>query len=434
MGQRSLARSTRNFLWSFTWIFLYILVPLVLSSNDEDLRQRAIDLMTRFPLIDGHNDLPLQLRKIYQNKLQTIDLASLDSTRTNINKLKEGHVGAQFWSAYVLCNAQDKDAVRLTLEQIDVVKRMCKDYKELELVTSAQGINDTTKVACLIGIEGGHSIDSSLGALRMFYDLGVRYMTLTHSCNTPWAKTSSVGIHKYYQDSKPLSSFGIEVVKEMNRMGMIIDLSHTSFETSKAVLKISEAPVIFSHSAAYALCQKLRNVPDDILQSIKKNRGLVMVNFHTESIACGPFANISTVADHFDYIRSVAGAETLGIGGDYEGVSSFPTGLEDVSKYPSVIEELLRRGWNPQELEGVLRGNFLRVFREVEKVRDLKKSERPSEVEIPENEVDYSCRLNLRTFVPKYKKEAGPKPDGGSGTKLTSTLVIWTTVCVFILW
>ncbi|XP_053305547.1 dipeptidase 2-like isoform X2 [Spea bombifrons] len=393
-----------------TWIFC--ILPFISSFNDGHIKEQAVNLMKKFPLIDGHNDLALQLRKMYNNRLSKINLRTLNSTRTNLEKLKAGRVGAQFWSAYVLCNAQDKDAVRLTLEQIDVIKRMCKEYEELELVTSSSGISDSTKIACLIGLEGGHSIDSSLGTLRMFYDLGVRYMTLTHTCNTPWAETSATGIHSFYQRGTSLTEFGKEVIKEMNRIGMIIDLSHTSFNTSRAVLEITKAPVIFSHSAAFALCPRTRNVPDDILLSIRKNQGLVMVNFYTELIACGKSANISTVADHFDQIKMIAGAEYIGIGGDYDGVNGFPIGLEDASKYPSLIEELLRRGWSEEELGGVLRNNFLRVFSQVERVRDEQMSLKPNEEEVPADEVNYACRLDLRalarnTFLNSNAQESG---------------------------
>nr|XP_014428040.1 dipeptidase 2 isoform X2 [Pelodiscus sinensis] len=365
----------------FLWLLLLIADGLVFGT-DKPERERAVKLMKQAPLIDGHNDLPLRLRILYKNRLSKINLKTLNTTVTNIQKLQNGHVGAQFWSVYVLCNAQNKDAVRLTLEQIDVVKRMCQRYQEFEFVTTSQGIADSKKIACLIGIEGGHSIDSSLATLRIYYDLGVRYMSLTHTCNTPWAESSSKGVHNFYPYVTGLSSFGKEVVMEMNRLGMMIDLSHTSDSTAKMVLNISRAPVIFSHSSSFSVCNHSRNVPDDILQTLV--------------VACGrEIVNISTVADHFDHIKKVAGSKSIGIGGDYDGVDQFPEGLEDVSKYPGLIEELLRRGWTEEELKGVLRENLIRVFKEVENVRNIM-NESENENEIPQEEVQNSCRLDLR--------------------------------------
>ncbi|XP_031602470.1 dipeptidase 2 [Oreochromis aureus] len=386
------------------------------------------ELMSTYPLIDGHNDLALQLRIRHNNSLSQVDLHNLSKVSTDISRFKAGHVQTQMFAVYVLCGAQQKDAVRLTLEQIDVVRRMCTEYQEFELVTSVQELKDSKdngKIACLISIEGGHSIDSSLPALRMFYQLGVRSMGLTHSCNTPWAESSSNFYPVYKRENNSLTSFGKVVVEEMNRLGMIVDLSHTSWNTSSAVLSHSKAPVIFSHSSSYSICNHSRNVPDNLLLELKKNQGLIMVNLHNTFVSCRDEANISHVADHFDYIRKLIGAESIGIGGDYEGATSFPHGLEDVSKYPALIQELLRRNWTENELAGVLRNNFLRVFEQVERVRDQLSSKLPSEVQIPFEEAHNPCRLILKRPDPR-----SPSSDQSSGAEggLPALLILATVL------
>ncbi|KAJ3594174.1 hypothetical protein NHX12_006505, partial [Muraenolepis orangiensis] len=365
---------------------------------------RALDLMSRYPLIDGHNDLAIQLRLLSNNRLSQLDLYNLSSATADITRLQAGHVQTQVFAAYVLCGAQEKDAVRLTLEQIDVIRRMCTEYKELELVTSAEGLREAAgrrTVACLLSVEGGHSIDSSLPALRMFYQLGVRSMALTHNCNTPWAASSSTLYHFHQRENNSLTIFGQAVVREMNRLGMIVDLSHSSWETAKAAISISKAPVIFSHSSAYAVCNHTRNVPDWLLRELRKNGGVIMVNLYSGFVACRGQATVSRVADHFDHIRETIGAQSIGIGGDYGGVLGFPLGLEDVSKYPVLIQELLRRKWPEQEVAGVLRNNFLRVFDEVERVREELSGSQPSEEQMSlSEELNHPCRLVLGSSLP----------------------------------
>ncbi|XP_020488148.1 dipeptidase 1 [Labrus bergylta] len=370
----------------------------VVNSAEDLYMTRALKLMSETPLIDGHNDLPWQLRKQFNNELNKVDLHTLNSTHTNIKKIKDGRLGAQFWSAYVPCETQYKDAVRQTLEQIDVVHRMCQKYPDdFMFATSSDDINNAfkmNKTASLIGVEGGHSIDSSLGTLRTMYHLGVRYLTLTHSCNTPWADNWLVDSGSEPSEHNGLSPFGKQLVVEMNRLGMLIDLAHVTVAGMNQVLDMSKAPVIFSHSSAYTICPHKRNVPDDVLRRVKEKRGIVMVNFYNDYVTCSKIAKISDVADHFDHIKKVGGADIVGFGGDYDGVTRLPEGLEDVSKVPNVVAELLRRNWTDVEVKAALGNNLLRVLSEAEKVRDDLKDTEPDDVPIPYDEVKNTCRTS----------------------------------------
>ncbi|XP_074261328.1 dipeptidase 1 isoform X2 [Saimiri boliviensis] len=378
-------------MWTGWWLW-----PLVTVCTADFFRDEAERIMRDTPVIDGHNDLPWKLLDMFNNRLQDerANLSTLAGTHTNIPKLRAGFVGGQFWSVYTPCDTQNKDTVRRTLEQIDVVQRMCQMYPDTFLcVTSSEGIQNAFregKVASLIGVEGGHSIDSSLGVLRALYQLGMRYLTLTHSCNTPWADNWLVDTGDSDAYSQGLSPFGQRVVKELNRLGVMIDLAHVSVATMKDTLRLSRAPVIFSHSSAYSLCTSRRNVPDDVLQLVKERESLVMVNFYNNYVSCTNKATLFQVADHLDHIKKVAGAGAVGFGGDFDGVPRLPEGLEDVSKYPDLIAELLRRNWTEAEVRGALAGNLLRVFKAVEEVRDL--TQAPEEEPIPWDELEGSCR------------------------------------------
>uniref|UniRef100_A0A8D0V7Q8 Dipeptidase 1 n=1 Tax=Sus scrofa TaxID=9823 RepID=A0A8D0V7Q8_PIG len=404
------------------------------------LQKRARALMRDFPLVDGHNHLPSLLKQFYKNKLQGVNLRNLSLGQTSLDKLRDGLVGAQFWSAYAPCQTQDQDAVRLTLEQIDLIHRMCASYSELELVTSAKGLSSTQKLACLIGVEGGHSLDSSLSVLRSFYLLGTVLPWLSYR-----AESSTKFQHHFYTNISGLTSFGEKVIGEMNRLGMMVDLSYGSDILVRQALKVSRAPVIFSHSAARAVCDNMLNVPDDILQLLKKNGGIVMVSLSMGVLQCNLFANVSTVADHFDHIRAVIGSEHIGISGNYDGSGRFPQGLEDVSTYPVLVEELLKHGWREEELQGVLRGNLLRVFRQVEQVREENSGQSPVEDEFPNRQVGKSCHSHLLT-QPQHKHlathQAGnkwptsqaPQRPSKASPNLILGLVAAATFSILILW
>jgi membrane dipeptidase len=350
------------------------------SAQDADLLARARALLRTSPLIDGHNDFPMALQ---ENNAQR-DLDKLDILRpqpkihTDIPRLRQGGVGGQFWSVYVPATLQGGAAVTATLEQIDIVYRMVRKYPTtFELATTAADVErifEARRIASLIGMEGGHSIDNSLATLRMFFALGARYMTLTHSANIAWADSGT---------DKPklggLSAFGEEVVREMNRLGMLVDLSHTSADTMEDAIRVSEAPVIFSHSDARALNDHGRNVPDAVLRLLPKNGGIVMVTFVPGFLRADSKATLADAADHMDHVRKVAGPDYVGIGGDFDGITTVPAGLEDVSKYPALVAELLRRGWPEADVRKALGLNVLRVMRRAEAVAArLQKERQPS--------------------------------------------------------
>jgi membrane dipeptidase len=406
-------------------VFALVLVAAVsvtaahsLTSSDDALLERARALHRQVPLIDGHNDFPWALReKSAGRDLGILDLrVSQPSIMTDIPRLRAGGVGGQFWSVYVPASYQGRKAVTATLEQIDVVHRMVDRYPEaFGLALTAADVERAFKggrIASLIGMEGGHSIDSSIATLRMMYALGARYMTLTHSRNTPWAD-SATDTPAY----GGLARFGEAIVHEMNRLGMLVDLSHVSADTMADAIRVSKAPVIFSHSSARALCNHPRNVPDDILRELSKNGGVVMVNFYPGFIAPDaaipalemsarqrelekahpnddvaveaamkewqkahplPPATLSMVADHIEHIRKVAGIDHVGLGGDLDGIDVTPQGLEDVSKYPALTAELLRRQWSDEDVKKLLGLNVLRVMKQAEAVAAAMKNEPPS--------------------------------------------------------
>jgi membrane dipeptidase len=399
---------------------LMVCLPVAAGAAD-DYQHRVDQVLLQTPLIDGHNDLPWEIRERFKSDVAAVNLAS--DTRnlplaaeqaalmTDIPRLRAGHVGAQFWSVWIPVSTQGFEAVQMTLEQIDLVKRMSAQYPaDFAMAYSAadiRRIHKNHKIASLIGIEGGHQINNSLAVLRQMYDAGARYMTLTHTTNTPWADsaTDSPAHHG-------LTPFGVEVVKEMNRLGMLVDLSHVSPDTMKAALAATQAPIIFSHSSARALDDHPRNVPDDVLRAVATNGGVVMVNFAPAYVSAArnhweadeaaertrfnsppyaglyigqperakaalaeweaqhprPVTTLSQVADHVEYIRRVAGVDHVGIGSDFDGIPDAPVGLEGVDRYPALLEELMRRGWSDADIAKLAGENLLRTLAAAEQV------------------------------------------------------------------
>ena len=326
--------------------------------------RRSQRALAATPIIDGHNDFPSKVLA-RGGSLDLVDLAvPQPSLHTDMPRLLAGRVGAQFWSAYVTPDSMESGALRHGMRQIDVIHRMIDRYPELELALTAAQIEQAQsrgRIASLIGVEGGHALEGSLAALRLFHDLGVRYITLTHSRTTDWADS---GTDTPRHDG--LSLFGEEVIREMNRLGMFVDLSHTSPATMRDALRVSEAPVIFSHSSARAVTDHPRNVPDDVLRDVTRNGGVVMVTFVPQFVSSTGRATLSDVADHIDHVRRVAGIEHVGIGGDYDGISTVPVGLEDVSSYPALFTELARRGYSQEDLQRIAGLNLLRAMRAME--------------------------------------------------------------------
>ncbi|MGW2685787.1 dipeptidase [Streptomyces sp. NPDC001414] len=387
-----------------------------MTSSDE-----ARSLLREFPVVDGHNDLPYALREQVRYDLGARDIAAHQNAHlhTDIPRLREGGVGAQFWSVYVRSDLPG--AVPATLEQIDCVRQLIARYPgDLRAALTAADMEAARaegKIASLMGAEGGHSIDNSLGTLRALYELGVRYMTLTHNDNNDWADSAT-------DEPKVggLSAFGREVVREMNRLGMLVDLSHVAPATMRAALDTTAAPVIFSHSSARAVCDHPRNIPDDVLERLPANGGVAMVTFVPKFVlqaavdwtaaaddnmrAHGfhhldtgedamkihrafeeshprPVATTATVADHLDHMRETAGVDHIGIGGDYDGTAFTPDGLNDVSGYPNLIAELLDRGWSRADLAKLTWQNAVRVLGAAEDAaRDLQSTRGPSNATI----------------------------------------------------
>jgi membrane dipeptidase len=407
-----------------------LLASLPGLAADNDYQARVLKVLKQTPLIDGHNDLPWEIRDRFQGRLAAFDLnsdtsklpypAGAAALMTDIPRLRAGMVGGQFWSVWVPVDLPGPQAVQTTIEQIDLVKRLASKYPAVfEIAYTAadvRRIHRAGKIASLIGIEGGHQINDSLAVLRQMYELGARYMTLTHVLNTRWADaaTDTPAHHG-------LTPFGEEVVREMNRLGMLVDLSHVSPDTMRAALAVSASPVMFSHSSARALVDHPRDVPDDVLKLTAKNDGVVMVNFFPGYVSAArnqweadraaemaryssppfgglyigqpdrakaaieawerehpmPVTTLEQVADHIEHVRQVAGVDHVGLGSDFDGIPDAPRGLEGVDRYPALLAELMRRGWSDGDVAKVAGENVLRVMAACERVAATLRAARP---------------------------------------------------------
>ena len=389
-----------------------LMIALAAAAPANDIYRRVERVLSQTPVIDGHNDLPWEIRQGYDNWRKPLDLDADTSKlphplQTDLPRMKKGHVGAQFWSVWIPGSLTGPAAIQTTLEEIDIVHRMVARYpSRLELASTAadiRRIEKAGKIASLIGVEGGHQIGNSPAALRLFYDLGARYMTLSHTENNDFADSATDDpIHH------GLTPFGKAIVHEMNRLGMMIDLAHVSPDVMRQAIAASRAPVIFSHSSARTLVDHPRNVPDDVLRLLPANGGIVMVNFYPGYICepCRhrvadraaedarlkaldpgqperrkvaldawdaahpqPAASVSDLADHVEHIRKIAGIDHIGIGSDYDGMfGAHPEGMDGVDSYPTLFRELARRGWSDADLAKLAGGNLLRVMEQVEQV------------------------------------------------------------------
>ena len=405
-------------------LLLFSLASPVAAQSSDAALEHARKLLQSTPLIDGHNDLAWEIReaKGAPRDVAAYNIRTHAAKQTDLPRLAEGKVAAQFWSIYIPGEIKDSGYARVQLEQFDIARRMIARYPDrLALALTADDIERDFKrgrIASLLGMEGGHAIENSLGALRSYYQLGARYMTLTHNVTLDWADAAlDTARHN------GLTEFGKEVVREMNRLGMLVDLSHVSPATMSDALDVTEAPVIFSHSSARALTNHPRNVPDSILSRLPRNGGVVMVTFVPAFVSPDaaaweveyqrewdrlkgtvsdtaerrrladdwktahpqPRASLSQVADHIEHVRDVAGIDHVGIGSDFDGIDTVPEGLEDVSKFPQLFAELIRRGWSDGDLKKLAGGNLLRALRAAEATSNrLRKTRQPSTKTIEE--------------------------------------------------